>query len=552
MKTASLLPASLASLLLLVASVGAGCGGSSDPAPCPGVVVGSECRAACADTDCAEGAFCLKTTDHPEGVCTPSCASLVDSCGDGLICTKADNGHHHCLPSSEPAGGYGTSCPFGSECADGYVCVGQKGDTAATCTKIDGCQADADCPVGMWCGDTAKAGAKKDDLDFSVTQRVCLPRRFCAPCETDFDCSHEVGAICVPDAGGERYCSKPCDNSKNSCLRGAECVDVGDGVAACRPLAGACHMKAPVTCSPCRTNRDCGPGGVCRSGQSGFKQGIRYCSTPCGGADSFGKATCPAAPNGIETMCMDEHQLAWGGPFTAAATPNPLYAHCYPPFTVDNSPVFGTGPSKLTGCPNAIRDGAEECDDGNKSDSDGCSSSCKVTAACRFTVEDTNGDASPTLVGANGPVNEVPSACKTWLVTGTLAAGAVHAYEYTLPEGGYAIASTYTGAVGQCDQDLMLDVRVGKIDPAKTCADLVTPSDCKTDGACGDCDDDNGVHDCNRALVVSSGQGKDQEKKHLRVYARDPAAGGISYIFVFESLAAGAQGPKYEPGFSCY
>lgn len=553
MKTAQKPLAALVTAFLVAASFAAGCGGSSDPAACPGFAApDGRCLAYCADTDCVSGAFCLKTKDHPEGVCTPSCTSLQSNCGDGLVCGKADNGHNHCVASTEPVGGYGTSCPFGTECAEGYVCVGQKGDTASVCTKIDGCKADADCPVGMWCGDTPKAGAKKDDLDFSVTQRVCLKRGFCGPCETDFDCSNEVGAVCVPDKNGEKFCSKPCDPAKNSCVRGAECVDVGAGVNACRPIVGSCHVKDPVTCSPCRTNLDCGPQGVCRSGQSGFKQGLRYCSTPCGAKDGNGKPTCPVAPNGLETMCMDDTQLAWGGPFTPSTAPNTLYGHCYPPFTVDNSGEFGSGPPSLTGCQNAIRDGEEECDDGNSAGSDGCGSDCKVTSSCRFTAGEPNDDGSPTLMGSSGPVKEVPAGCKTWLVTGTLDAGDVDAFEYSLADGNYAFVSTYTGAVGKCDADLVVDVRTGKIDPAKQCSDLTTPSDCTTDGACGDCDDDNGIGGCNRALVVSTGSGKDSATKHIRLYAKDPSASGISYTLVFETLAADAQGPKNEPGFSCY
>lgn len=542
-----------------------------------------------AGCDTAAGLACLG------GICTWQCKA-IDYCPEGFECRGNPTPPEgalpgYCAPRNADdfvPGRFGTICPTGKsdvcDTAAGYVCSGKLG----FCTKADGCTTDEQCPSGYWCG--SKLVANGENIDFSKTMRVCLQRKFCAPCETDVDCSFETNAICVPDKNNEKFCSLPCDKESNSCMIGAGCVDAGAGVFACVPDVGVCHESPPKGCSPCRVDTDCGDQSVCMDGQAGYRQAMKWCMTPCGPADSTGKPTCPLAPNGLEMMCLDENQTMLGGPFSST-DPNYVYQHCYAPYTVENTEKYPGIDPPLNICGNYVRDPGEECDDGNSTTTDGCDK-CMITPACTFAVqEDKNGDVwtGDTTVGPvlNPAPNHLPATgndpmipyvidtagskgCKAFKVTGSLeAAGDVDTVGFVLPNEGYAWLDTYAGAVGECTADLMAEERawgdnyqtaaLNLLNKDAGCKDLggIMEDMCGSNtlccgdtvaGKCGTCDDDNGIGACNRMLVTTTTKyanyynvKHDGKVRLLRIYARDTAVTVPSYTIIFSRFVGYSQ-----------
>jgi cysteine-rich repeat protein len=522
-----------------------------------------------------------------QGYCRATCSSVADGCASGFECLALPAGDPSgapgvCLPGGKLSGPgqYGTFCPDAMICdkAAGFFCKGVPGDASAFCTQKDGCATDTDCPAAFWCGSVTNPIDDKGNIDFDHPIKACLTREFCSPCATDLDCSAKTGGICVPDVNGEKFCSLPCNPGKNSCQIGVSCVDLGDGRSACRPDVGVCHVAdAPKGCDPCRIDTDCGPGGLCNNGAVGNKPGMRWCSTPCGGPDASGKNTCPIAPNGAEMVCLDENELSLGGPFDSTQ-PNSIYKRCYKPLTVDNTDAFKGKDPTNNACGNSKREGDEECDDGNKTTTDGCDN-CKIIPTCRFTLAEPNDDGKTTLMQDGMPFDKVPTFCKSVLVEGSIeAAGDIDSLLFSLPDGASAWAELFTDKPGACSGDLLLEIRGGNVDLNVKCKDLSasvknldgeTPSlcpdnatlgcgSCDTPGICGSCDDDSGIGDCPKMLISSTLQFQgykvkfDSAVKTARIYARDPSATVANYILVVDRLTPGDQGPASPPGLGCY
>jgi cysteine-rich repeat protein len=568
--------------------------------------------------DCAVTGLCDQAAGLSciEGVCTLPCDSLQVGCPEGFTCTSTSTLQGmpgYCAPNGQGQGPgqYGTSCPTGSaqcDSANDFLCVGPEGSSDAYCTKKAGCTQDAECPSGFWCG-AIRVASGTQDVDFSDQPRACLRRTFCTPCEVDLDCSFQTNGICVPDANGEKFCSLPCTAGTDSCILGTQCDDVGDGRTACRPDLGSCHVDQPTGCSPCRIDADCGPNALCSASGLGWKPGMSWCMTPCGGPDANGKSTCPTAPNGLEMVCLDENQVSLGGPFSSS-DPNYIYKHCYAPYTIDVSGKYpGVDPPNDV-CGNYRREGDEECDDGNQSETDGCTTDCKITAACKFTVTEPNDDTSPvispvpnhiTLGGTdNDPAFDYvidAAKCQTFLVEGALeTAGDVDDIAFKLSNKYYAWLDSYTSTIGACsDADLVTEVRAWRerekltdpvlMDTSIPCEDLSNETldlangqvcgtdpdtgdyylgcgSCDTPGICGSCDDDTGYGDCTRmmlttATVLASSIGNleiryEGKYKMIRVYAKDPQATVANYMIVVSRFVAESIGPATPPGMTCY
>lgn len=493
-----------------------------------------------------------------EGVCRYTCKE-VTGCADGFECRSfASEGVGACVASTAPTGPgqYGTSCPNPDSCdaKSGFSCVGLAGDINSFCTKKDGCTTDDECPAGFWCSSLR--------VDLKTQARACVKREFCAPCETDVDCSYQVGAICVSteQSGGEKFCSVPCAKDSLSCIIGAHCQPTQDGRDACVPRTGYCHAPSnPTACDPCRNDTDCGEKGLCLSGEIGYKPGLSWCAAPCGPPDASGKATCPTAPNGLETVCLDDTYYT-GDPENPPSKSD-LYQYCIAPTSNDNrSAVIKSG--SLSGCGNAQREGTEECDDVNTQSADGCLD-CKVLDWCHYTAGDDNDDSNPTLTQpGKSPVTEVLGKCRNFIVEGAIeAAGDVDVIKFTLPESQTAYVEVFTDTIGTCSADLKAEIRNGKVDTAVTCEKLSPQifdcngiygcGDCKNASICGACDDDSGLGTCPRIVAntypAQYGVKFDTEKKTLRIYARDAGATLGKYVVVVNRLPVDSSLPDPAP-----
>lgn len=557
------------------------------------------------DCDVGHGVGCF------EGSCAFPCPSVLSDCPDGTMCkgdpdAASGEAGGYCVAAQADwlvPGRYGTDCPLGDEQCDvaaGFECVGPQGTPDANCSKPDGCVTDADCPSGYWCGETRVV--ENDVIDFARQPKTCLRREFCSPCESDVDCSHTTNAICVPDANGEGFCSTPCEVGADSCVIGARCEELGDGRTACRPDRGVCHVSEPQGCDPCRVDSDCGPNAVCYPGAWGYKPAMPWCSTPCGGPDSFGKNTCPVAPNGLEMLCLDENQLLLGGPFDETS-PAHAYEHCYAPITVDNTERFPGEDPPNNACGNWKIESGEECDDGNTDPAYGCAD-CMVTAACTFTIEEPNGDGDPALtpvpnhikISGTGLEPNLPlvistSLCTTFKVEGAIEeAGDIDVIAIMIPNGASMWIDTFTSSVGSCTADLTTEARAwknGEKASDESLLDLSVPCEALSDdpenyastgyacpgspthlgcgscdgpGVCGVCDKDSGYGNCNRLWVQTTtlfgGQYPvyfDGRYKVLRVYSSDPAMTVGNFVLIGNRFVESApMSPSTPPTIGCY
>lgn len=555
---------------------------------------------------CTDSEMCSGDSSCLGGICTFACNSPLAPCQDGYHCVAnpaatGDQAKGMCAKGAGAvAGQYGTLCPSGKDdvcdTTNGFGCVGPTGE--GYCSKLDGCAADADCPAGYWCS-TLRVGLDDKNIDFTKRPHACLKRDWCAPCTTDFDCG-TTNAVCVADKNGEKFCSMPCELGGNSCIIGAECVDQGGGKGACIPDVGVCHDASPKGCSPCRNDADCGDSAICAGGAVGYKPGMSWCMTPCG--EENGKHTCPAAPNGLEMLCLDADNYDLGGPFSSDMG-NYLFEHCYAPFTVDNTEKYPTSDPPRNECGNYVREPGEECDDGNANATDGCDK-CKVTDACTFTVTEPNGDVwaglSPALDKEPGHIAMVDGYdpnmkwvistqnCGTFKIKGAIeTAGDVDTVAFRLLNEQYVWVETFTGNVGECTGDLRTEVRawgdgetpdkLNMMDQTVTCEKLSSEvmdlannklcadgklgcGSCTQNGLCGSCDNDNGLGACNRMLISTSTKLYSQytvkfdgKYRMIRLYAQDPTATVSNYTIVVQKFVAQANiGTTTPPALSCY
>jgi hypothetical protein len=310
-----------------------------------------------AATAACNSALCLPGNSCVDGQCSLLCTQHGDcpenlgySCEPG---TADDGGGQKlvCRPGAVPrtAGGYGTSCGLhlDADCdtSAGFVCLGKQNDADAFCSKPGACTTDVDCPQAMYCGASRRLGCVSatscataaDCVAFPATTcaddgagamsclgqpgchidstdcptgaacqalpgqttklaliRACVPRGYCAPCQTVLDCA-DTNAACVLDRKGAGFCSRLCQPGGTSCDPGASCQSTPQGNT-CVPKGGTCQGDASP-CSACRDDSDCGSQGICNLVE---ETGERYCIEPCQGT------TCPNAPGGEPMDCCTD------------------------------------------------------------------------------------------------------------------------------------------------------------------------------------------------------------------------------------------------------
>lgn len=292
MKTSFSRLAALIALAFAAAAVDA-CSSKADPC------TQDQCMAnnVCAGEPAACRLKCNVPGDCPEGY---ACRTQPSDSGAQTVCVAQ--------PVPVGGGGYLTSCAqnLGADCAEGFVCNGAKAQLDATCTKLDGCSSDAECPASQWCSE--------------------LHRRVCASVAPDNDC--RTDSICVTKYGAgykcvgyqapyQGQCQKTC-TSDDECTEGGTCRDVagGSGVKRCYidqagdwcdripdscPTGYSCRDKQGADgalfaaaracvnrdyCAPCTESTECATASACIADANG----AQYCSPQCA-PDS--PATCP-------------------------------------------------------------------------------------------------------------------------------------------------------------------------------------------------------------------------------------------------------------------
>lgn len=245
----------------------------------------------CDDSKCATGNKCLALNGAVE--CRKVCSSNTDpatSCPFGYTCVN-NTPSPFCVKDvgdlKKAEGQWGASCnPTGGkegnpdcDSAQNFACYATSPtDGEAYCTRYD-CTTDRECGAGFYCGTINVApNAVKAKRTIGETQKACIRRSYCAPCVADLDCGG--GEHCIADADGNSFCTPECGKTDN-CPFESRCVDTGNGFKACYPRATRC-AGPPGLCSPCRSDADCGPDGICVRGQYTSEQSCAIKSKkPC-------------------------------------------------------------------------------------------------------------------------------------------------------------------------------------------------------------------------------------------------------------------------------
>ncbi len=276
-------------------------------APPPGDVATSTCDPSL----CAPGNECL--SDGSQTKCRLVCDIGADGTGGQASCPS----NYSCVGGAPKAycradrhayakketGQWGSTCPASGgfstneacDLAQNFWCYGTSPvDAAAFCTQFD-CTDDADCRGGWWCATVNTAPSVTHKIrSTGTTQRVCLPRTYCATCTADVDCPDVNGTRqhCVDDAAGEKLCAPECTSNSN-CNSEAKCaaIDTLDAKV-CQPRAGACKGDGAL-CAPCLSDADC-PMGTCASSQYSTEHYCTVKSTvPCAVVNNMLVAGCP-------------------------------------------------------------------------------------------------------------------------------------------------------------------------------------------------------------------------------------------------------------------
>ena len=229
-------------------SNGSSPGGGSDAGTDRGVEAGP--GPGCQNSDCSGGNVCIDDGSGKGASCHLACTTQAQ-CPFGYYCNDADP-VSWCVAATvsltQTKGQWGTSCnPTGGagnnpdcDTKDRFQCYAQSPmDTTAFCTFI-GCRGDTDCPGGWWCARVdAAPNDSTDQRSFGMTRNVCMPRTYCAPCETDHDCNvatttpgtaNAAPQYCVKDAHGAGLCTTSCSTDANcnldaACKQFKQCED---------------------------------------------------------------------------------------------------------------------------------------------------------------------------------------------------------------------------------------------------------------------------------------------------------------------------------------
>jgi alpha-tubulin suppressor-like RCC1 family protein len=289
---------------------------------------------------CTDGSACSIGDQCKGGVCLPGAAT---NCDDSNACTTdACDLATGCTYTLNEA-----PCSDGNACTTGDLCQGgacKAGDPLG-CDDNNGCTYDT-CDLAVGCTHTGNEEPCSDG-------NACTEGDLCKDggCNSGAPLSCEDGNSCTDD-----YCdaSVGCQHKNNqaACSDGTQCT-TGD---AC--VDGACQIGPKL---------DCFDGNVCTDDSCDPAKGCVFAanSAPC--TDFNGCTTgdvCAAGVCKSGSGCGQNALCAPSGDGSVACVCAPGYV--------------GDGKTCVGGCGNGQKSPQEACDDGNLSNGDGCSATCKL------------------------------------------------------------------------------------------------------------------------------------------------------------------------------
>jgi cysteine-rich repeat protein len=372
------------------------------------------------DLSCDDGNPCTEDACLPDGGCAHT--NVVGLCSDGDACTANDTCVDGGCVSGAPI-----SCDDGNPCTD-EACEG--GDCLFTANASE-CDDGNACTTGDSCADGAckAAGALGCDDGNTCTNDGCDPSTGCTHTPHELPCSD--GDLCtINDQCNEGVCLGggilACDDSVF--CNGAEACDPNTG---CKPgnppnvddgvdcTVDACDEEADVVfhtpvseeCDDdlfCNGVETCDPAGGCQDGAApviddGIPCTLDTCDEAadtvvhtavnevcddgafCNGTESCDAAQgclageSPVVADGVgctDDICDEENDVVTHTPDNAKCDLNGLcqVGICDPGQGCVSETVVNC-------CGNGAVEGAEECDDGNANNNDGCSANCEQELA---------------------------------------------------------------------------------------------------------------------------------------------------------------------------
>jgi cysteine-rich repeat protein len=382
--------------------------------------VANTCRSDCSLPRCGDGVqdggeACDDGNSSNNDGCTTSCQ--VAACGDGFRCTENNptspcpNGKESCDDGNTKAGDGCSNLCFPELCGDGTINGSDQCDfgfaacSAASLNAGALCQTDSDCPGGA-------CDACYPDILAGIDATGASPHLVCnsgGPNSDDTanfcrsDCTLPRCGDGVVDAG--EACDDGNSSNNDTCLNNCLVARCGDG-----NVCNSNNLKDPADPSDC----DNAPDGreQCDDGNTNPLDGCDACAlTSCGDGIvqageqcDLGQSSCDGTSPGsqIGVPCSSDAQCLGGVCGTGNLdAPNTCKPNCRLPACGDgvsdssNNEQCDGAPTVTGSCNancriNTCGDGvlgtsttalgtlAEQCDDGNTFDGDGCSQYCTV------------------------------------------------------------------------------------------------------------------------------------------------------------------------------
>ncbi len=352
---------------------------------------------------CDDGDSCTGPDLCGGGVCVGG-PSL--DCDDGNPCTKDSCGDFGCLHASDDDGecNDGNACTVGDHCSQGQCSNGGN----VNCNDDSVCTTDY-CDPAAGCIYTFNSAPCNDDNACTLKdncqlgecvgsgQLTCSDANLC----TDDSCNALTGCEFLPNAVG-------CDDG-NECTavdqcQGGSCIgsgapDCDDGNPCTTDLCDAAKGCVNINNSdPCDngnacTENDVCSGGACQDGDAVTCDDGNICTDNTCDPDLGCQYPLNLAPCDDGNICTENDRCANGqcqaGPAISCEDNDKCTQNTCEP---DSGCVY---PAIVPCCGNGVKEGGEECDDGNENDGDTCKNNC--TAA---PLNYTNGMGG--FYGANG------------------------------------------------------------------------------------------------------------------------------------------------------